>query len=163
MAVPCIMAESDSVGPADAQPESAPSEQVINALSLLQSPTPSALARSRIVVSNETKKKQQRGPGKASVKTSTLLKNVSVETRIREYKDEPFCKSNNRLFCNACQEVLAVKASIIKRHVDSSKHKSGKTRLAQKEKREATILQAMKKYDRQVHPEGEMLSDNQRV
>lgn len=58
---------------------------------------------------------------------------------------------------------MAVKASIIKRHVDSSKHKSGKTRLAQKEKREATILQAMKKYDRQVHPEGEMLSDNQRV
>ena len=56
-----------------------------------------------------------------------------------------------------------MKASIIKRHVESSKHKSGKERLSQKKKREMSIVDAMKNYDQEVHPKGEMLSDNQRV
>ena len=91
------------------------------------------------------------------------MKYVSVDTRIRKYKDEPFRKSNGEFFCEASREEVSVKASIIKRHVESSKHKSGKERLSQKKKREMSIVDAMKNYDQEVHPKGEMLSDNQRV
>ena len=103
-----------------------------------------------------------RGPGKVSKKSTTLKTNF-VDTRIREFKDEPFRKSNNKLFCEACSEELSEKASIIKRHVDSQKHKSGVEKIAKKKKRELTVLDAMKNYDKEVHPKGQMLSDNQRV
>ena len=106
---------------------------------------------------------ERRGPGKPGVKTSTTVKTVSVQARMREFKGEPFCESNRKLFCKGCGEVLATKASIIKRHITSEKHKLGKTRLSQKEAREAIILQAIKKYDNEVRPEGKTLSDEQRV
>ena len=67
------------------------------------------------------------------------------------------------MFCEAGREELSEKASIIKRHVDSEKHKSGVEKIAKKKKRDLTVLDAMKNYDKEVHPKGEMLSDNQRV
>ena len=33
-----------------------------------------------------------------SVKTSTTVKTVSVQARMREFKGEPFCESNRKLF-----------------------------------------------------------------
>lgn len=133
-----------------------------DALSQLRSPKASDLARSRVVSSNKKKGDSGRGPGKVSKKSTTLKTNF-VDTRIREFKDEPFRKSNNKLFCEACREELSEKASIIKRHVDSQKHKSGVEKIAKKKKRDLTVLDAMKNYDKEVHPKGEMLSDNQRV
>jgi len=58
---------------------------------------------------------------------------------------------------------LSTKASIIKSHVASSKHKSGITKLAQNEKQDANILDAMKKYDELAHPKGETLTEEQHV
>ena len=61
---------------------------------------------------------------------------------MREYKDvEPFCKSSGKMFC---REDLALKASIIKRHIESSKHKAGKEMLAQIKKRDISTVEAMK-------------------
>ena len=94
---------------------------------------------------------------------STTLKTNFVDTRMREFKDEPFRKSNNKLLCEVCREGLSEKASIIKRHVDSQKHKSGVEKIAKKKKRDLTVLDAMKNYDKEVHPKGEMLSHNQGV
>ena len=45
----------------------------------------------------------------------------------------------------------------------SVKHKLGKTRPSQKKACEATILQAIKKYDNEVRPEGETLFDEVKV
>lgn len=101
------------------------------------------------------------GQGRRVKIKSTSLKYVSVDARIREFKDGPFRKSNSELFCEACREEVSVKASIIKRHVESLKHESGKERLSQKKKREMSIVHAMKNYDQEVHPKGEMLSDSQ--
>jgi hypothetical protein len=56
-----------------------------------------------------------------------------------------------------------VKKSILELHIKSKKHLSGKERLLRKEKREADIAVALKKYDSQVHPSGETLSDAVRV
>ena len=67
------------------------------------------------------------------------------------------------MFCKACREELSEKASIIKHHVDSQKHKSGVEKIAKKKKRDLTVLDAIKNYDKEVHPKDEMLSDNQRV
>ena len=128
-----------------------------DALSQLRTPKASDLARSRVVSSNKKKGDSGRGPGKVS-KYSTKLKTNFVDTRMREFKDEPFRKSNNKLLCEACREELSEKASITKRHVDSQKKK-----IAKKKKRDLTVLDAMKNCDKEVHPKGEMLSDNQRV
>ena len=67
------------------------------------------------------------------------------------------------MFCEACREELSEKGSIIKRHVDSQKHKSGVEKIAKKKKRDLIVLDAMKNYDKEVYPKGKMLSDNQRV
>ena len=141
--------------------EGASTQLTRDALSQLRSPKASDLARSRVVSSNKKKGDSGRGPGKVSKKSTTLKTNF-VGTRIREFKDEPFKKSNNKLFCEACREELLEKASIIKRHVDSQKHKSGVEKIAKK-KRDLTVLDAMKNYDKEVLPKGEMLGDNQRV
>ena len=103
----------------------------------------SVLARSCVVTTNKSKNKEIWGPGKATQKPSTVVKNVPIESKIREYKDvEPFYKSSGKMFC---REELALKASIIKGHIDSSKHNAGKEMLAQVKKRDISILEAMKK------------------
>ena len=115
-----------------------------------------------MVSSNKKKGDSGHGPGKVSKKSTTLKTNF-VDTRMREFKDEPFRKSNNKLFCEACREEHSERASIIKRHVDSQKHKSGVEKIAKKKERDLTVLDAMKNYDKEVHPKGKMLSNNQRV
>ena len=47
------------------------------------------------MVASNKKHTSRRGPGKAT-KKSTVLKSNFVETRIREYKDEPFRKSTTQ-------------------------------------------------------------------
>ena len=139
------------------------SEVIKNALSQLRSPKPSDLARTRVVSSNNTKQNgRARGPRNAP-KKSGKMKSTYVETRIREFKEEPFRNSSNKLFCDACREEVSEKASVIKQHIQSKKHKSGVERLAKTKKRDVTVLEALKKYDEKVHPIGEMLSDNQRL
>ena len=139
------------------------SEVIKNALSQLRSPKPSDLARTRVVSSNNTKQNgRARGPGNAP-KKSGKMKSTYVETRIREFKEEPFRNSGNKLFCDACREEVSEKASVIKQHIQSKKHKYGVERLAKTKKRDVTVLEALKKYDEKVHPIGEMLSDNQRL
>lgn len=52
-----------------------------------------------------------------------------------------------------------MKKSILELHIKSKKHLAAKERLLRKEKREADIAVALRKYDSQVHPSGETLSD----
>ena len=55
------------------------------------------------------------------------------------------------MFCEACREELALNASIIKRHIVASKHKTRKRRLVQRKKRDILIVEAMKKYYQEVY------------
>lgn len=50
------------------------------------------------------------------------------------------------MFCEECREELLLNTSIIKRHIESSKHNAGKEILAQRKKRDISIEEAMKKY-----------------
>ena len=65
------------------------------------------------VTRNTERNTERRGSEKASFKTSATVKTVSVQIRIREFKGATtFCESNLKLCCQACREVLAIKACI---------------------------------------------------
>ena len=49
-----------------------------------------------------------------------------------------------------------MKKSVISQHIKAAKHKSGKARLARKEKRERNIAEMLVDYDKVTHPVGEV-------
>lgn len=103
--------------------------QVTNALSLLWNPG------------------RRRRPARGRV---LRLRKVQIERPTEEGQG----KTKTKLSCLAYREVLSIKASITERHIESSKHKSGKTRLALKEKQNANISEAMKRYEEEARPKG---------
>ena len=56
-----------------------------------------------------------------------------------------------------------MKKSIVKLHIDSQKHKLHKIKMSEKEARQKSIAESLRKYDEQNHPSGETLSDSVRV
>ena len=127
-------------------------------LSRLRSPTPSILSRKRKVRVNPPIGKK-RGKGRVVSNPKTIV----PADRVREYPDEHFVVSNGTLFCSACREEVATKKSVIESHIKSQKHDNGKQRLAHKEQREGNIIEALKKYDQEYHPDGETLPTSTRV
>lgn len=53
-----------------------------------------------------------------------------------------------------------VKKSVVNNHVQSMKHKSSKSHLKEKEKRDTDIVDALQRCSKQVHPKGETLPGN---
>lgn len=90
-------------------------------------------------------------------------KNVSPMMRLKDYPNEQLKVLNKKLFCSACRETISLKKSVIDLHIKSSKHSKGKARLASKEKREGDIISMLKKYDKDVHPVSEGLSEEVRA
>ena len=83
------------------------SEGTDSAQSLLQRlrlPLPSKLARKRAIKTNPPVG-VKRGKGCCS----TTPKTVSVGDRLKAYPGENFVCSNNKLFCSACREAVALK------------------------------------------------------
>lgn len=74
---------------------------------------------------------------------------------MREFKDEMLTVSSGKLFCSACREELSLKLSIVKKHVQSSKHTKQKEQVAHGKSREREIAAALKAYELKVHPSGE--------
>ena len=128
-------------------------------LDRLRSPTPSDLARKRKIRQNLPPKGVKRGKGRGFADP----KGVVPADRVRNYPEESFTVSNNRLFCSACREEVATKKSVIELHIKSQKHSRGKSRLASNRKIEADIAQELKQFDSEVHPEGERLPETTRV
>ncbi len=142
-------------------PESSEAEQVQSALSRLKAPVLSDLCRKRKVSTNSRVlplKSQKRSSSSSSDPSS-----VSPQQRAQEFASEHIVVSAGKLFCRACREELSLKKSIVQRHVSSSKHVTGKEKLARKGKREKDIAEALQRYDRDVHPSGETLPESVRV
>ena len=100
-------------------------------LAKLRCPKSSDLARKRRVDRNPPRgKKRSCGQGASDPKSST------PRQRLREFPGEHLSVSYNKLFCLACREELSVKTSVLRSHIRSAKHLSGKTRLSKKEKTE---------------------------
>ena len=56
-----------------------------------------------------------------------------------------------------------MKSSSVKNHLRSSKDAEGKKRLEMKTARERDITAAIKSYNRELQPRGEMLSETQQI
>lgn len=67
------------------------------------------------------------------------------------------------LFCSTCWEELSTKKSIIDLHIKSAKHLKGIERVSSKQKKEESIVEALKRYDHSENPVGETLPDSVRV
>ena len=98
---------------------------VVSLLDRLRPPTPADLARKRQLKQNPPPKGVKRGKGKEKGDP----KNISPYERVKAYLDEEFTVRNNKLFCRACKEVLAMKKSSIEYHIKSMKHTNGEKSL----------------------------------
>ena len=125
-------------------------------LSKLKSPD---LARKRKLSTNPPPKGAKRSKGR----NVGDPKSVSPSERLKQFPEENFKISDNKLFCTACREPLSIKKNVIEAHIKSSKHIKGKEKLASKEARERGISDMLTQYDRLVHPVGETLLTTIRV
>ena len=82
---------------------------------------------------------------------------------MREFDKEALTVSQGHLFCSACREQLSLKKSVIKYHIQSAKHASSKKRRERKEARERDIADSLTKYNKEFHPRGETLPQQQQV
>ena len=71
--------------------------------------------------------------------------------------------SNGKLFCGACREELSLKATVVKNHLKSDKHKERKRKLEGKDAQERDIVTALQKHNQTSHLEGETLPIEQQV
>ena len=128
---------------------------------MLRPPKSSELSRKRVIDRNPPNgKKRAKGPNRDSDP-----KSITPEQRLKDarFASECLIVSNRKLFCRACREELLVKTSVISNHIQSAKHKSGKTRLDKKQKDDVEIVEAMKVYDAAENPKGETLPEQNRL
>ena len=109
-------------------------------LSVLRCPKSSDLARKRSVDRNPPNGKKRsrlsRGDGASEPKS------FNPHDRVKEFSNQSLTVSNKKLFCLACREELSLKRSVLRGHLQSSKHKSGEERLVGKKKRDTDIAEA---------------------
>ncbi len=120
-------------------------------LSQLRAPTASDIMRKRKVRTNNP---PRTGARRKTPKCSTDPKNFSASDRAKEFNNEMIVVSCGKLFCSACREELSLKLSIIKNHVQSSKHADSKSKMGSAKKRERDISDALNLYEKEVNPSG---------
>lgn len=132
---------------------------VVSLMDRLRTPMPADIARSRKVMKNDPPKGKRRCKGRHA----SDPKGVTPSQRVREFPKESLSVSKGCLFCSVCREQLSLKRSVIKNHVQSSKHESSKKRMEKKEARERDIAESLTKYNKEIHPRGETLPQEQQV
>ena len=116
-----------SASNSDDDTNSTTSSVVVNSLlDVLKSPTPSSLHCKRSVASNKPPRSRVR---LKRPKQSNNPSSVSPLQRAKEFKEEKLTVSSGKLFGQACREEVSLKISIIKNHIASAKHQTGKERL----------------------------------
>ena len=129
-------------------------------LNVLKAPKPSSLSRKRTQARNPN---PPRGKRRCRGTSTHDPKGIKPIQRVKEYPDELFSISNNKLFCKGCREELCVKKSSVANHLKSSKHIKGKERLKNKEVREKDLADTLQRYNNEVHLRGETLPLTQQV
>jgi len=111
------------------------SSSAVSLLSILKAPKPSDLSRKRSVFRNPP----PRGKRKCRGNLTNDPTRIKPYHRVKEYPNEPFVVSNNKLFCNGCHEELCINKSSVKYHIASEKHKKGKGKLQEKTAKEKDL------------------------
>ena len=116
---------------------------VVSLLDRLKSVSVTDIARPQKIKTNEPPhgKRQCKGA------VSSDPKGVSPQQRVREFTNASITVSHGHLFCTACRERLSLKRSIIKNHVQSSKHQKSQQRIKHKEAREWDIAESLRNYN----------------
>ena len=64
--------------------------------------------------------------GKYGKRGKSDAKNVSLHDRVAQFPNENLTIREGKLFCSACKERVSTKKSILKNHIISKKHNTGK-------------------------------------
>ncbi len=74
------------------------------------------------------KRKIQTNPGNVECRKQGLKepKLVSAWDRVKQHKNEHLTVVNRKLHCDACKEIISKKNSLIRKHILSNKHLTGK-------------------------------------
>jgi len=135
------------------------SSSAVSLLNVLKAPKSSDLSRKRSVFRNPP----PRGKRKCRGSSTNDPTRIKPSQRVKEYPNEPFVVSNNKLFCNGCREELCIKKSSVKNHIASEKHKKGKARLQSKTAKEKDLAISLKQFNSVEHLRGETLPEAQQV
>ena len=154
-----MSSSDDETDESNREESSSTQSSSLSLMDRLCSPTPSDLGKKRVTKRNPPRNANRIKPPRQGHNTKTIS-----PARVAQYKDEPFVVSRGKLFCQACQEELGLKQSVIDNHVNNSKkHSAGKDRLASKGQQEQDIIQALEAYNSKEHPVGEALPPEQQV
>ena len=69
-----------------------------------------------------------------------------------EFPKESLTVAYDKLFHLACREEISLTECVVRGHLQSAKHKSGKKRPAEKEKQEMDTAEAFRASDSDLHP-----------
>ena len=117
------------------------------------------LAPKRTIIDRNPQKGKKRSRGEGVSNPMS----VDPRQRVREFPSVSLTVSNGMSFCLACREELSLKKFMVSAHLQSAKLKSGKRRLAEKQKQEMDIAEALQACDPDLHTKGETLPQDQRV
>ena len=108
---------------------------------------PSQLARKRKVKTNAPPIGAKRSQCRINARSSAYTPHsVTPRQRVAEFPGECLDVSGGKLFCNACREKIILKCQVIRLHIQSKKHASGKERLQEKTSRDMDIAKCFKQY-----------------
>ena len=88
---------------------------------------------------------QGRHKGRGSGTRAT--KATSAWDRLKEYPSQHFAVVSGNLRCNACSETISLKKSSIEKHIKSSKHTKGISRIARDKKESQSIMECLQRHD----------------
>ena len=95
-----------------------------------------------------------KGRRRACGEGASKPKNVTATQQVKGFLQgslEVTGVDKSQLFCKACQEKLSLKKNVIVSHVSSTKHKTGKGRLALKEAKERDLVKLLRETNT-THP-----------
>ncbi len=127
-----------------------------NAGASLTVPQSASISRKRKIHVNQGKYK-----GRGS--SLSAVKSLSTWDRLKEYPNQHFAVVSGTLRCNACSEMLSLKKSSLDKHVKSSKHTRGISRISKDKKESQSILQCLQRIDTQDHGSGSTLPQDMRL
>lgn len=132
-----------------------PLKVAIEAGARLSTPAKAAISRKRKVQSNPAEKERNvRG---------TADPEVSAWDRLDQFKGEHFTVVAGKLRCDACKETVSKKKSSVMKHIASHKHIKSKEVIAKSKKKDQSIVELMKRNDKQINPKGSTLPEDMRL
>ena len=70
---------------------------------------------------------------------------------------------SRNLRCNACTATLSLKKNSIEKHIKSTKHSEGVSRIVRDKKENQTIMECLQRFDKKENPSGSTLPEEMRL